>query len=144
MNTDEFREYGRKAFQFLTEKYGFRECTSDAYTNNEYSVCFSNGITWIGVCGVSWGSGVDVRLASCDPIHMRYRTYSFQDLLDIRSPNFPLPKVDLSDMREIQKRQMDWYAAALKVHAKDVLRGDFTIFPQLAEAITIRGGQPDR
>ena len=144
MNVEEFREYGRQAFRFLIEEYGFREVPppKDKFVN-EYMVCFSNGVTWIGVEGINWGFGIDVRLASHDAAQMKYPTYCFQDLLNLRSPNFPLPAAKPTDTREIQKAQLDQYAAALRIHAKDVLLGDFAIFPKLAEAITNRGGQPN-
>ena len=144
MNVEEFREYGRRAFHFLVEEYGFREVPAPkGKSANEFVVCFSNGVTWIGVEGINWGFGIDVRLASHDRAQMKYRTYCFQDLLDLRSPGFPIPAAKPTDTREIQKAQMDSYAAALRVHAKDVLRGDFSVFPELAAAITGRGGVPD-
>ena len=144
MNVEQFQEYGHRAFRFLVEEYGFHEAPRPAgKLVNDYMVCFSNGVTWVGVEGINWGFGVDVKLASHDVAHMRYPTYSLQDLLDLRSPGFPLPTAKPTDTLEIQKTQMDWYAAALRIHAKDVLRGDFAVFPQLAEAITNRGGQPN-
>jgi len=144
MNVEQFREYGRRAFRFLIEQYGFREVPPpEGKFVNEYMVCFSNGVTWVGVEGISYGFGISVSLASHDVVHMQYPTYCFKDLLDVRSPGFPLPTAKPTDTAEIQKTQMDWYAAALRVHAKDVLRGDFAVFPQLAEAITNRGGQPN-
>jgi hypothetical protein len=144
MNVEQFRERGRRAFRFLIEEYGFREVPlPEGKFVNQYMVCFSNDVTWVGVEGVNWGFGIDVRLASHDVAHMRYPTYCFQDLLDLRSPGFPLPAAKSTDTSEIQKTQMDWYAAALRIHAKDVLRGDFAVFLHLAEAITNRGGQPN-
>jgi hypothetical protein len=144
MNVKQFREYGRRAFRFLIEEFGFLEVapTKGKFVN-EYMVCFSNGVTWVAVEGINWGFGIDVRLASHDLAHMRYPTYCFQDLLNLRSKGLPIPTAKSTDSREIQKAQMDQYAAALRIHAKDVLRGDFSVFPQLAEAITSRGGQPD-
>jgi hypothetical protein len=134
MNVEQFREYGRRAFRFLIERYGFREVPlPEGKHVNEYMVCFSNGMTWVGVQGINYGFGIDVRLASHEVVHMQSPTYCFQNLLDLRSPGFPLPKAKPTDTREIQKAQMDWYAAALRVHAKDVLRGDFTVFHSAAE-----------
>jgi hypothetical protein len=144
MNVEQFREYGRRAFLFLNAEYDFHEAAlpNGKYVN-EYMVCFSNGVTWIGVEGVHYGFGIDVRLASHDKAHMRYETYCFDDLLEIRSPGLPLPAAKPTDTPDVQKSQMDWYAKVLRTHAKDVLRGDFTVFPRLAEAITNRGGQPE-
>ena len=144
MNVEQFRKYGRQAFRFLVEEYGFRETAlPDAKFVNEYMVCFSNGVTWVGVEGINYGFGIDVRLASHDVAHMKYPTYCFQDLIDLHSPAFPLPTAKRTDTREIQKSLMDHYAAALRIHAEDVLLGDFSVFPQLAEAITSRGGRPN-
>jgi hypothetical protein len=143
VNVEQFRDHGRLAFRFLIEEFGFREVPlPEGKFVNQYMVCFSNGVTWVGVEGISWGFGIDVRLASHDVAHMRYPTYCFQDLIEIRSAGFPFPTAKPTDTPEVQKTQMDWYAAALRIHAKDVLRGDFAVFPQLAEAITNRGGQP--
>ena len=55
MNVEQFRKYGRQAFRFLVEECGFREAAlPDSKFVNEYMVCFSNGVTWVGIGHQLW------------------------------------------------------------------------------------------
>ncbi len=50
MNVEQFREYGRWAFRFLIEQYGFREAPlPEGKFVNDYMICFSSGVAWVGV-----------------------------------------------------------------------------------------------
>jgi len=139
MDLNQFHDYARQAFQFLVEAYGYSEVPlPKGKFVNKYMVCFSNGVTWVGVEGIHWGFGIDVRLASHDPGLMQYPTYCLDDLLALRDPGFIPIAAKPTDTQDIQKSQMDQYADALRRHADDVLRGDFSVFPQLAEAINRR------
>jgi hypothetical protein len=142
MDLNQFRNYGRRAFRFLIEEYGYSEAPlPEGEFVNQYMVCFSNGVTWIGVEGINWGFGIDIRLASHNPGLMQYPTYCLDDLLALRDPGFMPITAKPTDKRDIQKSQMDQYADALRQHADDILRGDFSVFPQLAEAINRRRRQ---
>lgn len=139
MDLKQFRNYVRRAFRFLIDDYEFSEVPlPKGEFVNEYMVCFSNGVTWVGIEGIHWGFGVDVRLASNDPAGMRYPTYCLADLLTLRAPEIELITAQGSDTKEIQKKQIDQYAEALRQYAADVLRGDFGVFPLLAKAIDDR------
>jgi hypothetical protein len=141
----EYRKYGRQAFRFLVKEYRYSDVPPPKGKHvNEYMVCFSNGMTWVGVEGIHWGFNIDVRLASHDSSLMRYPTYCFGDLLALRDPGFTLITAKPTDTRDVQKIQMDQYAAALRQYADDVLRGDFSVFPRLAEAINERQRQYNR
>ena len=76
-----------------------------------------------------------MRLASVDRTLTKEKSYSFDDLMAIRHPGFEFFKSKPTGNRDIQMVQMDHYVAALNAHAKDVLKGDLTIFPQVDEAI---------
>ncbi len=144
MDKTQFRDYAIIAFQFLGE-YGFDEVPSpEGKYVNPFLVGFSNGVTWVGVEGINYGFGIDIRLASVDRTLMKEQSYAFGDLMAIRDPGFEFIKSKPTDTRDIQMAQMDHCAAALNAHAKDVLKGDFAVFPQLAEAIAERRRKNER
>jgi hypothetical protein len=145
MTDREFAEYARNAFRFLTERYGFEEerISKKDLKDQPFRVRFRNRTTWLTVEGVHWGFGVYVGLGSCDPALMREKAYNLDDLLAIRDANFQAIRPNPQDTADIQRVQIDQYAQAVRVHATDILTGDFTIFPWLAAAIAARRKQYD-
>jgi hypothetical protein len=139
MNATEFREYVQASFARIAAEYGLRPLPrSPGAFANAFEVRLGNSTTVLAIEGINYGFGVDVRLASSDRHHMRFPTYCLDDLLAIRAPEFEHVRPGPDDTNEIQKRQIDAYAAALPKYADDVLRGDFSVFPQLAHAIQER------
>jgi hypothetical protein len=139
MDEREFRQYTQKAFTAMTEEYALCPLPASAEPfPNPFEARFANTTTIITVEGINYGFGVDVRLASTNSKDMVFRTYCFDDLLAIRAPEFEHIMAAPDDTNEIQKKQIAAYAGALPKYADDVLRGDFTIFPQLARAIEER------
>lgn len=145
MDAAEFREYAQAAFAKIAARYGLHPLprSSEAF-GNAFEVQFSNSTTILVIEGINYGFGVDIRLASTDRRHMRFPTYCFGDLLAIRAPGFEHGRAGPDDTNEIQKRQIDAYADALPRYADDVLRGNFAIFPQLAQAIQQRQERYER
>jgi hypothetical protein len=139
MKPIQFRRYVQEAFVPLSERYGLQSLppTKDEFSN-PFEARFANSTTLVVVEGIHYGFGVDVRLASVNPADMKFPTYAFGDLLELRAPQFVRIVPGPTDTNEIQKRQIDSYAAALPVYADDVLQGDFKIFPLLARAIQER------
>ena len=135
MDQAQFREDANVAFRFLG-KYGFHELPPEEGRQvDPFLVCSSDGITWVGVKGTNYGCGIDMRLASVDRTLTKEKSYSFDDLMANRHPGFEFFKSKPTGTRHIQMVQMDHYVAALNAHAKDVLKPDLTIFPQVDEAI---------
>jgi|GEM_PF-5914325 len=75
---------------------------------------------------------------------MKFETYDLDDLLAIRAPHIKAICPSDNDTNEIQKGQIDEYAKLLDEHASDVLSGNFTVFPLLAQAIQTRVDQQER
>jgi hypothetical protein len=141
MNEIEFRHYVEEAFVALAARYRLQPLppSTDEFPN-PFEVRFANSTTLVVVQGIHYGFGVDVRLASVSSADMKFPTYDFGDLLELRAPEFKRIVAGPTDTRDIQRRQVDSFVAALPIHADDVLRGDFTRFPLLARAIQDRKG----
>lgn len=145
MDSTEFREYAQAAFAGIAAQYGLQLLPkSSEASGNAFGVRLGNNTTILVIEGINHGFGVDIRIASTDRRHMRFHTYCFDDLLAIRAPEFEHVHPGPDDTSEIQKRQIDAYADALPKYADDVLRGDFSVFPELAHAIQERQERYDR
>jgi hypothetical protein len=135
MNKEEFRQFCREKFSALCKKYNLIE---NKDYHDDYSIIFENKTTRIKIEGIHYGFGIDVRLSSIDPQYMKHKTYCFDDVLILRAPELKLIQARNSDTTDIQKEQIDQYATALDKYGDDILKGDFTIFPRLAQAIDDR------
>lgn len=131
MNAEEFKDYCRVQFGFLLEEFGFQEEIVSGRFVNPFQVRFVSQTTQIIVEGINHGFGIDVLLGTRE----QYRGFTYADLLAIRNPNFEFVVAKPSDTSEIQKPQLEQGAKALREYATDVLNGDFSVFPLLAERV---------
>ncbi len=138
MNKEEFIQFCTEKFAVLCEKHDLIE---NIDYRDEFLTTFENKTTRIKIKGIHHGFGIDIRLSSIDPKHMKHETYCFDDLLSIRAPELKLIDPENSDTRDIQKDQIDQYVTALDNYADDILKGEFTIFPRLAQVIDDRINQ---
>ena len=139
MDVHEFIAYSDKHFRFLEKEFGFSKSrTRKDRDSNPFKVQYENETTIVIVEGVHYGFGVAVWLISRDPSLMRFRRYDLRDLLSIRCPGYVPPVAKPTDTTNIQKRRIREYAPALKAYARDVLTGDFGIFPELAMRVERR------
>ena len=136
---ENFRELCRREFRFLQEEYGFteRKLPKKEFVN-EFQVQYVNATTLVAIEGIHWGFGIDVRIGRVKPEAWEtWKHYALEDLLQIRCPELSLPEPRIRD----QAFQLRHYAPALKKCADDVLRGEFSILPQLHRAIEERARQ---
>lgn len=141
MNKEEFRQFCREKLSQLCEKHNLIE---NKDSNEDFSITFENKTTRIKIEGINYGFGIDIRLSSIDPKHMTHETYCLDDLLSIRAPELKLTEARNTDTTDIQKKQIEQYAIALDKFGDDILKGDFTIFPRLAQAINDRKKQLEK
>lgn len=137
MNSTEFRRYVNRAFRGLSLKYKLHALEIPAAAR-DFTAHFHNTTTKVTVVGTGYGFGVNVRLSSTSRRYMEFPTYDLDDLLAVRASDFNVSRPSDHDSNDIQKQQIDDYARALDKHASDVLSGDFTVFPVLANAIRAR------
>jgi hypothetical protein len=138
---DEFRQYAREQFEFLCRDFDFREEALPLDQNphlNKYAIWFTNPITRVVVEGIHYGTNARVGLGSDGPV-AAFEDYDLGDLLAIRRPQPPTSSSNAR--RRAQPSQLELlalHAAALREAAADVLRGDHTVFPQLAARVAWR------
>jgi hypothetical protein len=90
--------------------------------------------TSVLVLSQSYGHSCAVLFGPTQP-NMRevYRHYDLECLLEIRRPDLSLERIVAERDRPDLTGQIRHYSRALKDCADDVLRGDFSILPQVAE-----------
>jgi hypothetical protein len=140
---EKFREQCRRDFRFLEQEYAFaeRRLPKEKYIN-QFQVQYVSRVALVAVEGIHYGRGVDVRLGRVEPeAWEKWRHYGLEDLLQIRCPELSLVGPEGFSVSSDQAFQLKHYAHALKRCADDVLRGDFSVFPRLHEAIERRAQQ---
>jgi hypothetical protein len=144
----EFQELCRREFRFLEEDYGFaeREVEEEGTINwNPFELQYVSPKTSVLVLSQSYGHSFVVLFGPTEPtageIHPRY---DLETLLQIRRPDLSLEKIFGRLARPDLPAQISHYSRALKESADDVLRGDFSILPQLAEIIERRRKELER
>lgn len=126
-------------FGCLIRDFGFKE---EALPDQRFAVSFVSQTTRVVVEGINYGFAIDVRLSDLDSTKMQYKSYAFGDLLALKGRRILLPSHEGETLSgEVQVRHMSVYAPALREYASDVLLGDHSIFPRLADCITQRINQ---
>ena len=116
---DEFKQICLREFAFLSEQFGFTpEDLPSGEVINPVQVRFVNSTTRVCVEGRAWGESIWVSLES-----LSGRWARLIDILSIRSPDSAAPFAQRGDQRVLLPQA----AAAMKAHASDILRGDFTV-----------------
>jgi hypothetical protein len=131
---EEFRDRARYEFQFLEREYGFHEEPIPTDQNpylNQYAVWFASPTTRVVVEGINWGMNARVALGRAGSL-TDFENYDLGDLLAIRQPDLA------GGISGGQDEQLAQFAKALREVAADVLRGDRSIFPDLAVRVERR------
>jgi hypothetical protein len=114
----------RQEFQFLCDDFEFREEVLNTYS--EYSISYANSTTRVIV---EWGSGTNVRIAF-GSLSYHFEDYDLGDLATIDCPDAwdSFIRFDMA-----QNEQLSYLHSFLVTCGKDILVGNFAIFPQLNE-----------
>lgn len=126
----------RPEFRFLVDDYGFVERESvneEPISGTPFELQYVSPKTSVLVLSQSYGTSCVVLFGPTQP-NMRevYRHYNLECLLEIRRPDLSLERIGERDRPDLTG-QIRHYSRALKECADDVLRGDFSILPQVAE-----------
>lgn len=114
------------AFSFLVSEYGFteHERTTDGFLGSATVKGYSNAKVAVHVRAGGIDAGafcfIDLEDKAAGAHH------SFWQLLSERNPQFEHPPG--AESMDIAKAHLQAYAVALREHAGDVLRGDFSAF----------------
>lgn len=137
---EEFQEMCRREFQFL-EDYGFveQERGTEKTKLKPLELYYVSPKTSILIIGRSYRSPFYVMFGPAErAAQVGYPAYDLGDLLQIRRPDLSLEdsagKLPTLD----EAAEVRHYALALKETADDVLRGDFSIAPQIEDIIERR------
>ena len=135
---DQFRDCARREFAFLEHEYGFRErpIPADTPFSNSCAVWFANSTTLIVIEGINWGMNARVAIGSARH-DRRFENYDLGDLVAIRR-NVGSGSSEAPQPPSGQLEQLPYYAALLHELAEDVLRGDHTVFTDLAARVEAR------
>jgi hypothetical protein len=135
---EEFRHRARHAFGFLEREFGLQEVpipTHESPYRNKYAVWFGSPTTRVVVEGINWGMNARVALGRSGP-HAAFENYDLGDLLAIRRS---APAAGVGNQPQGGEiAQLAWYATALREVGADILRGDHSVFPALAERVERR------
>ena len=139
---EEFQELCRSEFHFLEENYGFveQELGKEGTINRRrFEVQYVSPKTYVLVVGLSYAHSLGVWFGPAERAAPESSPgYNLEDLLQIRRPDLSLEKTIGKRANSDQPAQIRHYARALKESADDVLRGDFSILPQLEEILDRR------
>jgi len=134
---EEFRAQTRDAFAFLVNDFGFQEEPIPFAENkylNEFAVWYASSTTRIVVEGINWGMSTRVALGNVG-LARQFENHDFLHVLAIRDAEAGGSERKVSGN---QLEQLTQYATLLREVAVDVLRGDHSIFPEIAACIERR------
>ena len=145
---EEFQELCRREFRFLEEDYGFaeRELGKEATINgSRFAVQYVSPKASVAVLSQSYGTSFVVLFGPTEPQARKIDPrYDLESLLEIRRPDLSLDRIIGRLNRPDLTGQIRHYSRALKESADDVLRGDFSILPQVAEIMERRRKEYER
>ena len=131
---ESFRRLAHEKLDFLIAEYGFQESEAKLFLPAMW-ILFRNATTQVAV-HFEYGSGVWIqlgRLTLFDGRVVAREQYALNFLLSVRAPDLDREYTLLDFDQDRFADIMGEVAIALKLHARDVLRGDFTIFARLEQ-----------
>ena len=133
----EFVSTARREFGFLVSEFGFTEQPDTRAYPNPFSVHYSTSATAVTAEGINWGFGVQVMLHAVSPHPGTPSQVPLWALVEHRDPQE-------SQVPSGQLAQLAHYASLLRLHAADVLRGDFAAFPAAMRVVDFHAAELDK
>lgn len=124
---DAFRSSCAEHFQFLVDDFG---CELLAHALDFVAV-YNNATTIVRISAGGYGSQISVGLGRVERVRYELETYPLEKLLLIRCKTLSLVGPGGYPTNNDQEFQLPHYAKALRDHAQDILRGDFSVWPAL-------------
>lgn len=139
-----FEDLCKKVFNFLIMDYNFQFIKLDTYnTSYLFSAKFKNSTTGIVISYDFREDRVEVNMVRLANGEIGYDRQRVDYLLLLRNPKAKISHVPLKDisLENSLKVNLKQFANILKEYGKDVLRGDFSIFPAIDEFEKKEGGK---
>ena len=151
-----FAKLCQKTFHFLEKAYGFKLSAIDQDAYGVY-LTYTNPTTAIVVSFEPREGGIFTRVIKLVdgkipsyPITIEESTlissYYIEDIIALRGPPTKMEQPPIDDLRNISilSKVLTQHASALRTYAADILKGDFTLFPQLEQIVKKRAAELKR
>jgi hypothetical protein len=137
-SADEFKATARREFEFLLDEFGFREqpIPTNGAPENPVAVWFTSETTRVVVEGINWGSTARVAIGRAVAAE-QFENFDLLDLATARSAD----RRAFDESRGNQLKQLATLAAILHDNGRDVLEGDFSVFPDLRAVVARRAAE---
>ena len=134
---EQFISKVEQEFSYLVNEFAFcREAT--AIGSHNLQVAYSSPRTRVVVEGTNWGLNTRVALGRSSP-NTRFDNFDLDDLIELRGgTDESRPAEGTIEKGSTQLEQIPYYARVLKTIGTDILRGDFTVFPELQAKVDER------
>lgn len=129
-NNEYFRDAILREFEFLESAFNLKNVSSE-YESAQFMVCYKSDTVQVIVEGINWGESARVAVGSC----IDFQNFDLYDLVKAKTGEYPTIK---SSVTLDQIAQLPLLAVLLKEHGKQVLSGDFTVFPIITEIVKAR------
>jgi hypothetical protein len=123
----EFRARVAVEFSFLIDDFAFHE--ERVRLKNQFSVSYVNATTRIIIEGINWGGRARVALGRAGAIN-EFDNFDLLDVASLRCPDTTPPDAIHPVNQHSHLRAL---ASLLRDCGAEVLRGDFTLGPQIRE-----------
>ena len=148
-----FEKLCRNKFVFLQREYKYKLVNIKRSIYGTH-ITYKNSTTAVIVSDVRRDGGIFVKLVRLVdgaippyPITIKPDTvlhhFDLNDILSLRNPSARPAQPDIDALRdpEVLSEVITKYARALRLHAPDILQGNFTLFPQLDRIVRKRAAQ---
>ncbi|WDE10646.1 hypothetical protein [Thalassomonas haliotis] len=121
---EEFKKNAQDEFKFLITEYDFIEVPLDEHENG-CAIKLTNSTTKVVIEGINWGSNTRVAFGGLEE---KFENHDLGFLIKIIKPSLELSEID---KEKGQLHQLSCYANIMKEIAVQILKGDFSIFPEI-------------
>jgi len=136
MKNKEFSQYVENLFGYLITDFGFKVTGRNEENWSHMGVTYGNKTTSVKIGSDFFMGDVSVfiikHLKPGPDFYAEDPYISLDLLLDYRAPELGFPNLDERvDLDDDIKDHLQRYASALRLHAYDMLRGDFRFFDEI-------------
>ena len=126
-----FRDAVLREFRFLENDFSLKNVSSE-----QFMVRYKSDTVQVVVEGTNWGENARVAVGSCTG----FQNFDLYDLVKAKTGEYP----EIESIVTLnQIAQLPLLAMLLKEHGEQVLNGDFTLFPAIAEIVKARADNFD-
>ena len=134
-SSEYFRDAALREFRFLESDFSLKNVSSES-KSEQFMVRYKSDTVQVIVEGINWGENARVAVGSC----VGFQNYDLYDLVKAVTGEYPAIEniVALDQVSQLSK-----LAILLKAYGRQVLSGDFSIFPAITEIVKARADSFD-